>query len=95
MLDFEIPVPEAGTYGLVALATRSPQYGAVEFLVDGEPFTFEDLYAPLVVASGPILLGESTLGPGTITITVEVVGINTRSTDSSVGLDGFALISNE
>ena len=94
MLDFEIPVPAEGSYDLVALATRSPQYGAVEFQVDGEPFTLEDLYAPLVVASGPILLGESTLGPGTITITVEIVGTNTRSSGSSVGFDGFALISN-
>lgn len=93
LLDFEIPVPSEGTYGLIALATRSPEYGAVEFLVDGEPFALEDLYAPLVVASGPIRLGESTLGPGTITITVEVVGTNTRSSDSSVGIDGFALIS--
>jgi len=92
-LDFEIPVPSEGTYGLVALATRSSEYGAVEFLVDGEPFTLQDLYAPLVVASGPILLGESTLGPGTITITVEVVGTNARSTGSSIGIDGFALIS--
>ena len=92
MLDFEIPVATEGSYALVALATRSPDYGAVEFLVDGEPFSLEDLYAPLVVASGPIQLGESTLGPGSIIITVEVVGTNTRSSGSSVGVDGFALI---
>ena len=92
MLDFEIPVASEGSYRLVALATRSPDHGAVEFLVDGEPFTFADLYAPLVVASGPIQLGESTLGPGSIIITVEVVGTNTLSSGSSVGIDGFALV---
>lgn len=95
MLDFEIPVPGEGVYGLVALATRGPRYGAIELQVDGEPFTLEDLYAPLVVASGPIRMGESTLGPGSIIITVEVVGSNTLSSDSSVGIDGFALIADD
>lgn len=91
VLDFEIPVESAGRYEIVALATRAPDHGAVEFLVDGERFRLEDLYAPVVVASGPISIGETNLEAGSIVISVDVVGTNARSTGSKVGIDGFAL----
>ncbi len=91
-LEFTIPVPDPGSYELVALGSRGPSLGAVEFLVDGERFLLEDLYAPLVVATGPLSLGVTTLEGGSVVIGVEVVGINSLSADTAVALDGFALL---
>ena len=91
-VEFSIPVTEAGTYEVLATATRGPSHGAVEFLVDGEPFLLEDLYAPLVVATGPLSLGTTTLEPGSVAIGVQVVGSNALSSASSIAIDGFALV---
>lgn len=91
-LDFTIPVPEAGTYELYALGGRGIEYGAVEFLVDGERLRLEDLYAPLQMATGPLALGQKTLEASPLVVTVEVVGSNTLSTDSSIAIDGFAVV---
>lgn len=90
-LDFELTVPEGGRYELIALATRSPESGAVDISVEGERFRFEDLYAPVVVATGPLLVGETSLEPGTVLVSLTVVGTNARSSGSSVGVDGFIL----
>lgn len=91
-VEFTIPVPEAGTYEVLAAATRGPSHGAVEFLVDGEPFLLEDLYAPLVIATGPLSLGTTTLETGSVVIGIQVVGSNTLSSASSIAIDGFALV---
>ncbi len=91
VIEFELPVAEAGRYELVALATRAPGYGAVEVAVDEERFSLEDLYAPVVMATGPLSVGETTLQAGTVRVSVEVVGSNTQSSGSSIGIDGFLL----
>lgn len=92
VLEFEIPVPEPGTYDVVALATRAPDHGAVEFMVDGERFALEDLYAPVLVTTGATVVGQTTLDAGSVVIGVDVVGTNARSLGSSAGIDGFALV---
>lgn len=91
-LEFTIEVTEPGTYEVLATATRGPSHGAVEFLVDGEPFILEDLYAPLVIATGPLSLGTTTLEAGSVVIGIQVVGSNTLSSASSIAIDGFALV---
>lgn len=91
-LEFTIPVPAAGSYELFAMGTRGPSLGAVEFLVDGERFLLEDLYAPLTIATGPLSMGTTTIESGSVVIGVEVVGNNTLSSGSSVAIDGFALV---
>lgn len=90
-LEFLIPVEEPGNYEVVALATKAPGYGAVQFTVDGETLHFEDFYAPALIASGPLSLGVTTLEAPSAIISVEVVGTNAASTGAEVGLDGFAL----
>lgn len=91
-LEFTIDVTEPGTYEVVASGTRGPSHGAVEFLVDGEAFLLEDLYAPLVMATGPLSLGTTTLEAGSVVVGIQVVGSNTLSSASSVAIDGFALV---
>lgn len=91
VIEFDLPVAAAGRYELIVLATRAPSYGAVELAVDEEPFSLEDLYAPIVVATGPVSVGETTLEAGTVRVRVEVVGSNTESSGGSVGIDGFLL----
>lgn len=90
-LEFTLPVENAGAHEVVFLGTRAPDYGAVQISIDGETVHFEDLYAPTLLASGPVVLGEANLEPPTATVTVEVVGSNAQSSGSSVGIDGFAL----
>lgn len=91
MLDFELEVEDPGTYEIIFLGTRSPEYGAVEISVESEPFHFEDLYAPVLIASGPVVVGETTVTGSALTVSLEVVGANSRSSGTSVGVDGFAL----
>lgn len=91
VIEFEVDVPESGRYEVIALATRAPDFGAVEFVVNGERFRFEDLYAPVVIASGPLSLGETTLEAGAVVVGVDVVGSNAQSSGTFIGIDGFSL----
>lgn len=90
-LEFTVPVPEAGAYELFAMGTRGPSLGAVVFLVDGERFLLEDLYAPLTIATGPLSMGTTTIDSGSVVIGLEIVGTNTLSSGTSVAIDGFYL----
>lgn len=91
-LEFTIPVPDSGNYEVFVLGTHGPSLGAVEFIVDGEAFLLEDLYAPLTMATGPMSLGMTTIDAGQVVIGVEVVGANALSQGTSTAIDGFVLV---
>lgn len=89
MLDFELGVDSPGAYEIIFLGTRAPDYGAIEISIDGEPFHFEDLYAPVLIASGPVVVGETSITGSALTVSLEIVGSNSRSSGTAVGVDAF------
>lgn len=91
-LEFTVPVPEAGSYELWAMSARGPAYGAIELLVGDERSRLEDLYAPVMVPTGALSLGQVTLDADVVVISVEVIGANALSSGASVPIDGFALV---
>jgi hypothetical protein len=79
-----------GRRRLTLYATRSWDYGIVEFSVNGQPaLTTLDGWSEHAVATGPIDLGVFDIPNGEVVLRVEVIGANpaTRGTKSYFGLD--------
>jgi hypothetical protein len=95
-LTLQLPVPAAGTYELLGLFTRAPDYGNVRVAVNGRtlPRVVEG-YSPTVKPTGPLSLGRVQLRAGANEITLELVGKDPRAGGYSngylVGIDGFLL----
>ncbi len=79
-VEVRIPGKFAGSYKITLHATRAPDYGIVRFAVNGQPAAKDfDGYAPDVVPSGPIELGEFTAKDRSFSLRAEVVGANKLS----------------
>jgi len=91
-VTLELHVPRSGRQQLVAALTCAPDYGRLHFLLDGRPLphTF-DGYAPSVIPSGPIELGDFDLRAGLHHFTVKVVGKDPQATGHYFGLDCLQL----
>ena len=91
-LSLELQVPTAGTYRVIVYATLAPDFGILECTLDdqrcGAPI---DLYAPLVLPSGPLLLDRVRLSQGGHRLTVRVVGKHPASTAYCFGIDAVEL----
>ena len=81
-VELEIPAPDMDRAQLVLHATRAPDYGILEFTVNGKDtgVTF-DGYAATVAPSGPIDLGVHEAQDGEFILRAEVSGTN----DASIG----------
>lgn len=97
-LEFELPCKENRTYEVVLYATKAPDYGVLEFTVNGQKVArrFDGCSAPQydVRNSGPISLGTyAPTAEGTIHLRVELVGKNEKSRGSGnvIGLDCVVL----
>jgi hypothetical protein len=92
-ITLALPVPAAGRYRLDLYLTTTPDFAIVQVLLDSKPAGDPiDLYAPAVMPSGPITIGEFDLEKKTHFLTFKVVGKNERSTYYSMGLDCFSLV---
>jgi hypothetical protein len=91
-VTLELHVPRSGRQQLVAGLTCAPDYGRLHFMLDGRllPQTF-DGYAPSVIPSGPIELGDFDLRAGAHQFTVKIVGKDPQSSGHSFGLDCLQL----
>jgi hypothetical protein len=94
-IDFELPAPADGKYGITAYLTRSWDYGIVQFLVNGIKVgtPIDAFHADNILSTGPIDLGEAELKKGANTVRIEVLGSNpnTRPPHYSWGLDCLEL----
>ena len=95
VLALAVPVEEQGQYEIRALLTTADDYGRVKLEIDGKPLgtgPFLDLYSPRVRNTGAVKLGFVTLGRGTSTFKVTVVGRNRSSGGFGFGLDELQLV---
>jgi hypothetical protein len=79
-----------GRYRITLFATRSPDYGIVEVLLDGRPLGAPyDAWAPAVLASGAIPLGEHALARGRHELVFRTRGKNAASSGFHLGIDAL------
>jgi hypothetical protein len=76
----------------VVALTCAPDYGKLHFLFDGRllPKTFHG-YAPSVIPSGPIELGDFDLRADLHQFTVKIVGKDPQSKGHAFGVDCLQL----
>jgi hypothetical protein len=87
-----LPVKKRGRYRLTLYATRAPDYGVLEVLLDGKPLGAPfDGWAPAVIASGAIALGEHQLRAGTHQLTFRALTKNAASSAFNLGVDALTL----
>ena len=93
-VELAIPAQDSGARKLVLHATRAPDYGRLQFTVNGQgaPAIF-DGYAPQPVPTGPVNLGVHEPKDGRFILRAEVVGANPAATDGKYffGLDAVVL----
>jgi hypothetical protein len=91
-LSLSLAVEQAGRYRLDAYLTYAPNFGQVQISLDGNDLGVPiDFYSPIVLPSGPILLGIFDLAAGEHTLTFQVRGKNENSPSYKFGLDAFSL----
>ncbi len=91
-ITLALSVGRAGRYRLDLYATRGPDFGVIEARWDGQslgqPY---DAWAPIVVPSGRIALGERALTAGRHELTLRAQTKNPRSIKFSIGADALVL----
>ena len=92
-LYLELPVKADGRQRLSVILTRAPDYGIVQFHLDGQKIGPPiDLYCAYVTSTPPILLGARELSSGSHKLTVEITGANEKAAKSHIfGLDRIIL----
>ena len=88
VLDLSLDVASAGEYRIELHMTKAPDYGQLKIQVDGKTtaVTF-DGYAPSVMPSGPINIGEFNLTAGGHKLNLLITGKHQSSTGFLVGID--------
>jgi hypothetical protein len=92
-LDLALPVKEKGKYEVRVALTKAPDYGIVQFYVNGkkagEPI---DLFDKKVTNTKPISLGTFELPAGEQKLTVEIVGTSEKGAKGYLfGIDSVEL----
>jgi len=95
-LSLPIQVEDKGEYDLYGFFTRAGDYGIIKLYVNGSPYgALMDGYSSGIEWTGPIPYGKVPLEAGENTITIEIVGKDSRSSGFSdgylVGIDGFLI----
>ena len=88
-LELALPVATGGNYTVGMQLTKAPDYGVVQFYLDGkklgEPL---DLYHPSVATTGLVNFGRRQLSAGEHQLTIEVLGANEKAVKNYMsGLD--------
>jgi hypothetical protein len=82
-LELALPVAAAGKYNLGARMTKAPDYGIVQWYLDGQKLgNTIDLYNAAVVGTRLIPLGTHDLSAGEHKLTVEIIGANEQAVKS-------------
>lgn len=88
-----LQVERAGLQRFELYATRAPDYGILEVLLDGVPLgSAYDAWAPAVLASGAIPLGEARLEAGSHELTLLTRAKNPASIAFHMGIDALVLL---
>jgi hypothetical protein len=80
-LDLEVPAPADGKYHVLVYLTKAPDYGIVQFTLDGEKLgqPIDCFSGKGVIATGPVDLGTVALKKGETTLRIETSGTNPKS----------------
>jgi len=88
-----LQVEQGGLQRLELYATRAPDYGILEVTLDGVPLGGAyDAWAPAVLASGAIPLGEVRLEAGSHELTFVTRAKNAASTGFHLGVDALVML---
>lgn len=91
-MTFTLPVPETGTYEILADFVVFPGYGIVRLSIDGTPMGKPfDAYAPELDTSGPVSFGAMTLADGDHDLQLTVTGKNPKASRHFVSVRKFYL----
>ena len=87
-----IEVPAGSKYAVEIYMTRAPDYGLLQFEIDGtqSDMTFDGM-APEVMTSGPYPLGTFPIQAGTRRISLMIIGKYSQSGGYYVGIDKLRL----
>lgn len=89
----QLPVTASALWRLDLYATRAPDFGVLEVYLDNEPIgAAYDGWAPDVLASGAIALGQQRLAAGPHELSFLVRRKNPASSGSHFGVDAIALV---
>lgn len=77
--------PRAGLHRLYASFTAAPDFGIVAHTIGDQVSAPLDLYARIVLNTGPVFVGEFDLAIGSNPLTVEIVGSNPSMTPGRYG----------
>ena len=92
VVTLKLPIARAGRYRITVYATLAPDFGVVQCAVNGEPCgPPTDLYAPIVLPTGPIQLGRVQLPAGTHELSFEVTSKHPGSIGHKFGIDAIEL----
>jgi len=88
-LDLALPVKEKGRYEISVVLTKAPDYGIVQFYVNGKKAGKPiDLYGEKVTNTEPMALGTFELPKGEQKLSVEIAGANEKAVKSYMfGID--------
>jgi hypothetical protein len=92
-LVLEVPVAQGGRLKLAAQFTTAPDYGIIQLYWDGNKLGGpRDFYSQKVAPTGEIDLGTHDMTAGTHQFSIEIVGANTQSRSTVVGMDYLKLV---
>jgi hypothetical protein len=89
---YSIDIPETKSYELILYATKMPNYGVVEIMIDEWILNNGmDLYSLYPLPTGPVSFGTLYLEAGSHTLTFRVVRKALDSTNFNFGLDALTI----
>ncbi len=89
---FSIDFPETKSYELILYATKMPEYGVVEIMIDEWILNDGmDLYSLYPMPTGPVSFGKLYLEAGSHTLSFRVVRKAVESTNYNFGLDALTI----
>jgi hypothetical protein len=92
-IDLGFKVDQAGKYNVLVRLTKSPDYGIMQFSVNGQKAgdPIDNYSATGVTIGDPVSLGTFDLTAGSNTLSMELTGQNPAAKRTSVGLDYIKL----
>ncbi|MBN2022966.1 MAG: DUF2961 domain-containing protein [Pirellulales bacterium] len=91
-IELFVPVKRSGRQHLAVTLTKAPDYGIVQFSLDGRKVGGRiDLWSPWVGLTPPVPLGVHDLQEGEHVLMVEIVGKNKESQGTRFGIDRITL----